>query len=108
MDMKKLSEKELKRFYRTLTVLFGKEMEIRLGTFSNKKHWGECSILYLLNGLRKNVKNISRNHEEAQYNAVIRDCVDVANYAMMIADKCVLKKSKVTKPEDCQERQGME
>ena len=75
---------------------FAIEMEKRLKDNDYKGHWKDCSTFYLVNRLNQKVKEVEKAlslyciHCERSYNEnkgnIKEKCVDVANFAMMIAD----------------------
>ena len=67
---------------------FAESMEARLVEHEYKGGWQECSIDFLICGLRMNVANLQiAIYEGMSKAAVTKDAADVANYAMMIADR---------------------
>ena len=76
---------------------FAKEMESKLRKDDYKKHWSEYSILFLHRRLMEEVQELSDEVDrKIKPEAVISECVDVANFAMMIADNIRKYYSKVT------------
>ena len=87
--------KEVKRF--------AARMEEVLQENDHKGHWSKCSYAYLLQGLKQEVdeldealeghvigqvmpRDLSGASSVEQYGEVEKEAVDVANFAMMIAD----------------------
>jgi len=72
---------------RPAVAAFAMAMELKLRRNDHKKHWRECSIEYLLKRLGDEVEEL-RMVIEANGSAgtVLGEAVDVANFAMMIAD----------------------
>lgn len=73
---------------------FAEQMEIKLRENDHKGGWDNCGIFWLLNQLVKEVKELSdamnsgHNSESGlDLKNIIREASDVANFAMMIADK---------------------
>ena len=62
---------------------FAQAMENALRENDWKGHWRHCSGTYLFNRLRGEVNELSR----ASTSARLKEAADVANFAMMIADK---------------------
>ena len=66
---------------------FAENMERILKTNDWKGGWDECSLSYLFEALKREMVEL----EEALVNedavSVVKECCDVANFAMMIADK---------------------
>lgn len=77
---------------------FAREMEIKLRENDDKGGWEECSTAYLLDKLRRELEELrdaEQRYQEAKPGSldvpdlmkkIQRECADVANYAMMIAD----------------------
>lgn len=75
-------------------------MKVKLILNNHKVHWSNCNNGYLLHRLREEVKELdaalrdfrffARDKEETRQ-AVIKECADVANFAMMIADNMANK-----------------
>lgn len=68
---------------------FAEEMEQRLRTNDHKNGWTTCYDKFLLRRLRSKIRGLGlavrAKHVHAA--AVIKEAVDVANYAMMVADR---------------------
>lgn len=62
-------------------------MERKLRANDHKSHWSGCTLTYLLQRLDDEVAEL----RAAKYSRARRaeECVDVANFAMMIADTAV-------------------
>lgn len=73
---------------------FAEQMEKKLKKNDNKPHWLDSSPDYLLERLCDEVKELmqARQHGKSP-TFVIKECADVANFAMMIADMCNQKES---------------
>ena len=72
---------------------FSKLMEAKLQENKHKRHWSTCEHLWLLARMVEEVGELSslmnRDRglpEGASVRAIARECADVANFAMMIAD----------------------
>jgi hypothetical protein len=72
---------------------FAKQMEKKLKENDHKTHWSQCDIQYLSVRLYEEVQELGRElwfyeQNPAPHNAVnvIKECADIANFAMMIAD----------------------
>lgn len=65
---------------------FARKMEETLKENDYKGGWQQCSYEFLIQRLIEELRELeltdNNNHDE-----VIRECTDVANFAMMIADK---------------------
>lgn len=59
---------------------FADQMERVLQAHDDKGHWSNCPIEYLLRRLREEVAELEANPSD------IDEAIDVANFAMMIAD----------------------
>jgi len=67
---------------------FAESMEARLVEHEYKGGWQECSIDFLISQLRLNVAHLQiAIHAGASKERLIKQAADVANYAMMIADR---------------------
>jgi hypothetical protein len=77
---------------------FAEQMENTLKKNDNKHGWDMCSFAYLFDSLSKERDELllSLNKKtqpvEAHRKRIIRECTDVANFAMMIADNIRNKK----------------
>ena len=79
---------------RTEVRWFAEQMEAKLKENDHKGGWDSCGIFWLRNRLVEEVKELTRVME-AGHNSesgldlenIIREAADVANFAMMIADK---------------------
>ena len=70
---------------------FAREMTIKLDANINKRHWFRSSYGYLFDGLMEEVKELEEDLQDDKvpykHKKIIAECADVANRAMMIADK---------------------
>jgi len=70
---------------------FGREMTIKLDANINKRHWFRTSYAYLFNKMEEEIKELSELLQDDKvpykHKKIISECADVANLAMMIADK---------------------
>lgn len=70
---------------------FGKQMLKKLEKNINKRHWLRTSYDYLFSRLEEEVKELadllSDDQVPYKHKKMIAECADIANYAMMIADK---------------------
>ncbi|KXI78643.1 hypothetical protein ACS52_11525 [Bacillus cereus] len=77
---------------RTEVSWFAEHMESKLQENEHKTGWTDCSVEFLSSQIRKNLNELDSMFAElpANYSVfstnVIRQCSDIANYAMMIAD----------------------
>ncbi|MGE6504369.1 hypothetical protein ACQKF0_29490 [Bacillus wiedmannii] len=71
---------------------FAEHMESKLQENEHKTGWTDCTVDFLSSQIQKNLNELNSKFEElpANYSVfsanVIRQCSDIANYAMMIAD----------------------
>jgi NTP pyrophosphatase (non-canonical NTP hydrolase) len=70
---------------------FSEQMEMTLKENDHKGGWGseQCSLDYLIERLKEEVNEliVATDSGKAGVENVIRECADVANFAMMIADR---------------------
>jgi len=76
--------------------LFKKWMLRKLGDNTDKEHWLKMSYEYLLDRLKEETRELETllldDKVSYKHKKVILECADVANFAMMIADKARLGK----------------
>lgn len=71
---------------------FAEHMESKLQENEHKTGWTDCTVDFLSSQIRKNLNELDSMFQELPSNYsvfsanVIRQCSDMANYAMMIAD----------------------
>ncbi len=65
---------------------FAAEMVAKLAENSHKAHWGTEANTRLLRRLREEVDELRDALIDGHPREIIRECADVANFAMMIAD----------------------
>lgn len=71
---------------------FAEHMESKLKENEHKTGWTDCTVDFLSSQIRKNLNELDSMFQELPSNYsvfstnVIRQCSDIANYAMMIAD----------------------
>lgn len=70
---------------RTSVQRFAEQMELALRRNSHKDGWSRCSSRYLFRRMREEIEELSR--AKPQTIAKVQEAADVANFAMMIADK---------------------
>lgn len=66
---------------------FSKRMLCTLYVNSNKPHWDTVTTSYLISRLREELGELEEALLKNDTNNIINECTDVANFAMMIADK---------------------
>jgi len=75
---------------------FKRQMLRKLGDNTQKKHWLEMSYWYLFRRMEQEMKELERllldEKIPHKHKKVTLECADVANFAMMIADKARLGK----------------
>jgi hypothetical protein len=74
---------------RESVIWFAREMEKVLKQNDHKIHWSQCDMDYLIDCLHKEMEELGIRliHGLSHKEEVIKEAVDVANFAMMIADK---------------------
>lgn len=80
-------EKSPRSHLRPEVLAFATLMEAKLRKNDHKKHWSTCDIDYLEERLEDEVDELKLAVRERTSEVVAREAADVANYAMMIADK---------------------
>ncbi|MHA4207352.1 hypothetical protein [Bacillus cereus] len=71
---------------------FAEHMESKLQENEHKTGWTDCTVDFLSSQIRKNLNELDSMFQELPSNYsvfsanVIKQCSDMANYAMMIAD----------------------
>jgi len=67
---------------------FAEQMELTLRANEHKGGWQNCNHDYLMSRLHEEVEEIHELEgvEDIDPQAIVRECADVANFAMMIAD----------------------
>ncbi|SDY43510.1 hypothetical protein [Bacillus sp. 166amftsu] len=71
---------------------FAEHMESRLQENNHKTGWEDCTVDFLSSQINRNLNELNGLFEElpANYSVlsanIIRQCSDISNYAMMIAD----------------------
>lgn len=73
--------------YESSVVWFVQYMFNKLRQNEHKKHWRELSEDWLLEALNSEVGELSFALSSGDKDDIIYECADVANFAMMIADK---------------------
>lgn len=75
---------------------FGKEMLKKLKGNTNRLHWIKTSYDYLFNRLEEEMRELQEllldDKVSYKHKKMIAECADIANFAMMIADKARLGK----------------
>lgn len=62
------------------------EMEEKLAANDNKIHWSKESNARLLSLMMHEMLELLESHRNMEYENVIKECADVANFAYMVAD----------------------
>jgi len=81
-----------KRDIEKVTADFREAMLDKLRENEHKKHWNEASITYLRVRLSKELRELDvdlsqlNNHPDLAIPSAMKECADVANFAMMIYD----------------------
>ncbi len=68
--------------------IFAEIMEKKLKENDHKRHWASMSQDYLLSCLKQETKELQSALINGNPEAIQEEAVDVANFAMMIADNC--------------------
>ena len=76
--------------------VFAEEMEKVLAANDHKPGWKLKGVAYLLGCLLAEVAELKEALSHFTEEEVLRETIDVANFAMMIADVCGLLKSRAT------------
>ena len=71
---------------RSEVVRFSRQMERTLRLHDHKRHWRTLMPYQLQHRLEREVEELDAALDGTDRKAVVRECTDVANYAMMIAD----------------------
>lgn len=94
-----LQGQDLENFYGNVTQNFAKQMRNVLLKSNNKKktHWSFLPNCYMLSRIKEETHEI----EEALLNQekidlIIKECVDVANFCMMLADNLKSKDKNIS------------
>ena len=66
---------------------FGDKMEHKLLANDRKPGWEDLSDVYLLKRLHEEITELEAALGDTSAEAIILECADVANFAMMLADK---------------------
>lgn len=66
---------------------FAEQMESKLQENDHKGGWEECDPFWLLDRLKEEIFELKLSMARQENEDVIKECADVANFAMMIADK---------------------
>lgn len=68
---------------------FAEQMEKTLQRNDRKGGWDECDYEYLIQRLEEEVEELREleGNPDVKGNDIIRECTDIANFAMMIADQ---------------------
>ena len=82
------------RRWRQEVITFADAMEKKLKENDHKRGWRHMSLQYLSMRLTQEREELRRAVEIGDYNTVLQEAADVANFAMMLADT-VKHKTKV-------------
>ena len=72
---------------RDIIIKFSNLMESKLASNDHKDGWDKCTYEYLLRRLIEEVRELIEAIKLRNYQNVSKEAADVANFAMMIADK---------------------
>lgn len=69
-------------------VWFSKEMEAKLKKYDSKGGWEDLTTVHLLGRIKDELKELEEEFENdfIDITAAVRECADIANFCMMIAD----------------------
>ncbi len=67
---------------------FAEKMEAKLANNDHKGGWGSCELRYLSMRLTQERKELTEAIRSKDKQRIIDECADIANFALMIADKC--------------------
>lgn len=75
---------------------FASVMKYKLNLHRKKGHWSALSHVELINLLKEEIKELEEaikdcNDTKTMNLAIVNECADVANYAMMIADNIITR-----------------
>lgn len=66
---------------------FATKMEAKLAKNDHKGGWGSCELQYLSMRLTQERKELTEAIKSKDKQRIIDECADIANFALMIADK---------------------
>lgn len=67
--------------------LFALDMKRKLAANVHKKHWDEVPMIYLYQRMLEEEEELYTALKEGDIHSIIDEAADVANFAMMIADR---------------------
>lgn len=67
---------------------FAGEMEAVLKQNDHKGGWKDCPMEYLRDRLHQEVRELDRALLDGDPKNITKECIDVANFAMMLRDNC--------------------
>jgi hypothetical protein len=70
---------------------FATLMEQKLRKNDHKRNWKELSVKELKAGFESELNELGDAFDDYNSEDIVEECVDVANYCMMIADKIIFK-----------------
>lgn len=68
---------------------FAEKMELILRKNDHKDGWSTCEIKHLFSRLLDEVFELQREIDKYNRSSIVRECCDVANFAMMIASNVI-------------------
>jgi NTP pyrophosphatase (non-canonical NTP hydrolase) len=80
-------ETEMINRWRKEVVTFADAMEAKLRANDHKSHWSNADLQYLSMRLTQEREELRRAVENGDPDEVLKEAADVANFAMMVADK---------------------
>ena len=84
---KPLPQKRTEHDTKLSVIVFTNDMIAKLMENQHKRHWSNSTSEYLFQRLQEEVEELHEAlHHKNKVRDIIRECADVANFAMMIAD----------------------
>lgn len=80
--------------WRPEVVAFANAMELKLKENDHKRHWSHMSMQFLSMRLTQEREELRKAVAAGDVAEILREAADVANFAMMIADKAHLENGK--------------
>lgn len=72
---------------RPAVMWFAERMEAKLAKNDHKGGWNNCELQYLSMRLKQERKELTEAIKSKDAQRIIDECADIANFAMMIADR---------------------
>lgn len=68
---------------------FAGEMERKLARNDHKTHWSHATHEYLIRRLKEELAELEAEYRAGNMHSMASEAVDIANFAMMIADNAI-------------------